>query len=180
MSEKTPDESDIYYSGDEDDIQSNDELVELLSNQVEVLIKELDAGHKKLLRVSAEFDNYQKRAKKDKLRAEQGVTRKMLLSLLPAFDHLDSVMAHSDELPDTFKEGLRLIHEGFLKSLADYDVACFVPEIGSAFDPEVHCAISIQPSDAAEQETVGQVIRAGYALGNNVLRPADVIVHKKM
>jgi molecular chaperone GrpE len=151
----------------------------------EVKAKEQDQTLAQLQRLGAEFDNFQKRNKKEKLQWTSKAVSDVLTQFVPALDNLDSVInacsaiAEPNEEIDGLNKGLALIRDEFLKTLRQYDVEKIVPQSGDAFDPNFHCAISIQHAEV-EQETVGYVARPGYVIGNNVLRPAEVIVSKNI
>lgn len=151
---------------------------------VEEKLQKLEAEKKELLdklqRVSAEFDNFQKRTKKDKERWITEATRKVLTGLLPALDNLDSVINASNEadVDNSFKQGLRLVEGAFATALSAYQVEKIQPAIGDIFDSSQHSAISIQHVEDNEGETVGFITRPGYKIGTVVIRPADVVVNK--
>lgn len=135
-----------------------------------------------LQRVSADFDNFQKRTKKDKQRWFRDSTRQVLTSFLPAFDNLDSVINSltKTEGNDSLKQGLGLVGEAFRDSLARFNVTRIQPAVDDKFDPELHKAISIQHDENSEFETIAYVTRPGYQIDNVVIRPADVVVKKKI
>lgn len=151
----------------------------------EAKAQEKDQTLAQLQRLGAEFENFQKRSKKEKLQWTSKAVSDVLTQFIPALDNLDSVInacdaiAEPNEEIDGLNKGLGLIRDEFLKTLRQYDVEKIVPQPGDTFDPNVHCAISIQHAEV-EQETVGYVARPGYVIGSNVLRAAEVIVSKNI
>lgn len=157
--------------------QAAEQLKELAANGQGLL--------EKLKRVSAEFDNYQKRSKKEKLQWTSKAVSDVLVQFIPALDNLDFVLRDSAAMSDpneetaSLQKGLKLIEEEFLKTLRQYNVEKIVPKSGEPFDSEFHCAISIQHAEV-EGEVVGHVARAGYSINGNLLRPAEIIVSKNL
>jgi len=158
--------------------QTLKEVTERLSRESEEKLELFS----QLQRVSADFSNFQKRTKKDKERWTRDATRQVLTSFLPAFDNLDSVLdslAKTEE-NDSLKQGLSLVEETFRDSLAKFNVTRIQPAVDDKFDPELHKAISIQHDENAEFETIAFVTRPGYKIDNAVIRPAEVVVKKKV
>jgi molecular chaperone GrpE len=130
----------------------------------------------KLQRSQANYANYQKRAIKDQQIAVNDVNRKFLADLIPFLDNLEVtyVSCEASEMLDP----LDMLLKQLSKILEDRDVARIQPSPGDTFNPELHQAISVQFQEALDKEIVGQVMRAGYLIGEQVFRPADVIVFK--
>lgn len=154
----------------------------VVEEQVERLEQEKLELFTQLQRVSADFSNFQKRTKKDKKLWIRDSTRQVLTSFLPAFDNLDSVIASLEKMEgnDSLKQGLSLVAKAFRDSLANFNVTRILPAVDDKFDPELHKAISIQHDENAEFETIAYVTRPGYQIDNAVIRPADVVVKKKI
>jgi molecular chaperone GrpE len=107
-------------------------------------------------------------------------TRKLLESFLPVVDDLDrGIVAASKhvEAADVVT-GLELVRRSMLARLAQFGVT-HVPALGAKFDPHLHEAIALVPvSDAAQDGRVIDVMREGYAIGDETLRAASVAVGK--
>ncbi|MBL4849317.1 MAG: nucleotide exchange factor GrpE [Planctomycetes bacterium] len=141
-------------------------------------IKEL---FERLQRVSADYQNYQKRVQRDKAKWSQDSVRGLLSSLLPVLDNLDSAIAAFDgevKDPDALKQGVVMIREGFTRQLSSFKLVRIQVEPGTLFDPDDHEAIMVQPDEDAERREVLFQARAGYRLGDTVLRPAQVGVRQ--
>jgi molecular chaperone GrpE len=128
-------------------------------------------------RTQADFENYRKRvAKESVLALDKGVT-KLAKELLPAIDNLDRALdgAATD---DPLLEGVRLVRAELSAALARVGVESFSPD-GEAFDPVVHEAMSTvaqPPEGGTPSGTVVEVYQPGYKLGEQVIRPARVVV----
>ena len=127
-----------------------------------------------LMRTRADMDNMQKRAEREMDKARRYQHEAIMRDLLPVIDGLDQGLK-SAEQGDAAYEGLELTRKLLLKALADHGLETLNPE-GERFDPQWHEAMSIQPSDEAEPDTVLMVLQKGYRLNDRVLRPARVIV----
>ena len=128
----------------------------------------------RLLRVAADFDNYKKRAAREREEYVAHANERLLKELLPVLDDLeralDAVGQHEEA---TVEEGVRLVH----RSLAALLERNGVREISTEgkFDPHVHEALLSQPSEA-EEGSVIDVVQKGYTLGDRVVRPARVVI----
>jgi molecular chaperone GrpE len=108
-------------------------------------------------------------------------TRKLLESFLPVIDDLDRAIAAAKPLADSADvvEGLGLVRRGVLTRLGQFGVT-HAPALGEKFDPQRHEAIAMVPvTDPAQDGRVIDVVREGYLIGDDTLRPAGVAVGKK-
>ena len=129
----------------------------------------------RLLRLAADFDNYKKRAARERQEYVAFANERLLKELLPILDDLERALDAAEEHQEAqLEEGVRLVH----RSLAGLLERQGVKEIATegAFDPHVHEALLAQPSEEKEQGDVLDVIQKGYTLGDRVVRPARVIV----
>ena len=129
----------------------------------------------RLLRLAADFDNYKKRAARERAEYVALANERLVKELLPILDDLERALNAAEEHEEAqLEEGVRLVH----RSLASLLERQGVKEIATAgkFDPHVHEALLAQPSEDAEQGDVLDVIQKGYKLGDRVVRPARVIV----
>jgi molecular chaperone GrpE len=129
----------------------------------------------RLLRLAADFDNYKKRAAREREEYVVLANERLLKELLPVLDDLERALnAAEDHEEAQLEEGVRLVH----RSLASLLARNGVEEIATdgKFDPHVHEALLAQPAEDREQGDVLDVIQKGYRLGDRVVRPARVIV----
>lgn len=133
----------------------------------------------KSMRAMAELDNVRRRATKDIENAHRFGLEKFIDALLPVVDSLDQALLLAEKEENTsMYEGLELTMKLILDVLTKHDVEQLNPE-GEAFDPQVHEAMSMQPSDEVKPNTVLNVFQKGYTLNGRVIRPARVIVSTK-
>ena len=127
-----------------------------------------------LQRVAADFDNYKKRAVRERDQLVARAAERLVKELLPVLDDLERALEAANEHEEAkLEEGVRLVHRALADALAKEGLTEI--EADGAFDPHVHEALLSQPSDA-EEGAVIQVLQKGYRLGDRVLRPARVVV----
>src|ERR671930_1759716 len=131
------------------------------------------------LRALAELDNVRKRARRDVAQAETRGIAKLARELLPALDNfaraLDAAEAQPENRDHHLTDGIRLVQTELLAALARVGIEPHSPK-GERFDPHRHEAVAQQPIDGAEPGTIVEVYSAGYTYGDDVLRPAKVVV----
>jgi molecular chaperone GrpE len=123
-----------------------------------------------LLRLKAEFDNYRKRAVRDRALAGEVAVGQLLSGLLGSLDDVDRARAHG-ALEGAFKA----VAENLEKALTAAGLERF-GQPGEAFDPTRHEALQSVEDPEVSHEVVHELYRAGYAYSGRVLRPAQVVV----
>jgi molecular chaperone GrpE len=125
----------------------------------------------------AEFENYQKRAARDRETERRYAQFPLAQSLLPALDNLERALAAARQAGDNspLTQGVAATHTQLLDILRRHGVSRVEAE-GQPFDPNLHQAVMQQPSPDHPPGTVIQVLEPGYLLHERVLRPASVIV----
>ena len=131
------------------------------------------------LRAAAELDNIRKRARRDVAMAESRGIAKLARELLPALDNFERALAAAEAQPENrdhhLTDGIRLVQSELLGALARVGIEPDSPK-GERFDPHRHEAVAQQPVDGAQPGTIVEVYSAGYTYGEDVLRPAKVVV----
>lgn len=128
----------------------------------------------RLLRLAADFENYKKRAARERDEYVTFANERLIKELLPVLDDLERALQAATEHEEAqLEEGVELVH----RSLASLLARNGVKEISTdgKFDPHVHEALLSQRSDA-EEGSVIDVVQKGYTIGDRVVRPARVIV----
>ena len=129
----------------------------------------------RLLRLAADFENYKKRAARERQEYVALANERLLKELLPVLDDLERALGAAEQHEEAqLEEGVRLVH----RSLASLLQRNGIEEIATdgKFDPHVHEALLAQPAEDREHGDVLDVIQKGYKLGDRVVRPARVIV----
>jgi molecular chaperone GrpE len=129
----------------------------------------------RLLRLAADFDNYKKRAARERAEYVALANESLLKELLPILDDLERALTAAEQHEEAqLEEGVRLVHRSLASLLQRNGVREI--ETDGKFDPHVHEALLAQPAEDREQGDVLDVIQKGYRLGDRVVRPARVIV----
>jgi molecular chaperone GrpE len=147
---------------------------EPVEEPVEVTPPAPAADDDRYLRLAADFDNFRKRAARERSEMAVYANERLVKDLLPILDDLERALeaaaAHEEA---KLEEGVRLVHRSLADLLAKEGLARI--DVTGKFDPHVHEALLAQPSDE-EEGTVIQVLQNGYRLGDRVVRPARVVV----
>jgi len=135
--------------------------------------------HDQYLRAAAELDNVRKRARRDVAAAEGRGIARLARELLPALDDFERALAAAEAQPENqdhhLTDGIRLVQARLLAALKQVGIEPVSPA-GEKFDPHRHEALAQQPVDGAESGTIVEVYSNGYVYGDDLLRPAKVVV----
>ncbi len=144
----------------------------------DTLQKERDDLYDRLLRKTAEFDNFRKRVERDRKDMIEWASADVLTELLSIVDDFDRAVA-ADAPPEAqpYKAGLELIQRQLAELLKKRGVTT-IDAIGADFDPHQHQAVAYEEVDGAREGEVVGVMAKGYKLGDRLLRPALVKVAK--
>lgn len=148
------------------------------TGSLEVLQKERDEFYDRLLRKTAEFDNFRKRVERDRKEMIEWAAADVLSELIAIADDFDRALA-ADAPPEAqaFKSGLEMIHRQLAELLKKRGVTQ-IDALGADFDPHLHQAVAYEEVDGAREGEVVGVMAKGYKLGDRLLRPAMVKVAK--
>lgn len=128
----------------------------------------------RLLRMAADFDNYKKRAARDRAEYVTLANERLVKELLPILDDLERALGAAAEHEEAaLEEGVALVHRSLAGLLERQGLKRI--DTDGKFDPHVHEALLSQPSEADEGSVI-EVLQKGYRLGDRVLRPARVVI----
>lgn len=128
------------------------------------------------LRAAAEVENVRKRAARDVENAHKFALERFGKELLAVKDGLEMALAASENASvESLLEGSQATLKLLGSTMERFGIQVVDPE-GEPFDPELHEAISVQPSDDVEPGSIVVVVQKGYTLNGRLLRPAMVIV----
>ena len=176
MNEQTPDPQNTSTAAPDDAGHQTGTMPE--TNPADALQKERDDLYDRLLRKTAEFDNFRKRVDRDRKEMIEWAAADLLGDLLSIVDDFDRALA-AEAPPEaqTFKAGLELIHRQLAELLKKRGVTA-VEALGADFDPHLHQAVAYEEVPGAREGQVVDVMAKGYKLGDRLLRPALVKVAK--
>jgi molecular chaperone GrpE len=149
-----------------------------VSSELSDLQRERDDYKDRLLRKSAEFDNYRKRIERERReQADQSVVD-LLQDLLLIVDDFDRALTvDAGDSGNAYRKGVELIH-GKLHDLLRKQGITAISALGADFDPNLHQAVVHEESpEHREGEVIGE-LRKGYMMNDRLLRPAMVKVAK--
>jgi molecular chaperone GrpE len=136
--------------------------------------------YERMLRISAEFDNYKKRTSREIGEIRKYAYEALCRDLLTVVDNLERAMEAGEggnSAEESMLEGIRMTHKELLKVLETYHVQP-VEALGKPFDPSVHQAMLQEPSKDTPPNTVIREFNRGYMIRDRLLRPAMVVVAK--
>jgi molecular chaperone GrpE len=135
--------------------------------------------YERLLRLTAEFDNYKKRMAREKADFLRYANETLIKDLLESLDNLERALSHEAEDGMTgLAEGVRMTLKMLLDTLARHGVQP-VEAIGKPFDPNFHEAVSNAAAEDVENNHVVEEYQRGYLLHDRLLRPAMVQICRK-
>jgi molecular chaperone GrpE len=130
--------------------------------------------HERYLRAAADFENWKKRAAREREDTVKFGTERLIKDVLPVIDNLERALAAAGSDPKTLLEGVRLVVKQFGEALAKHGVKSF-SAVGQPFDPNLHEALMQQPSELPANTVVTELVK-GYTLHDRLVRPAAVVV----
>jgi molecular chaperone GrpE len=150
-------------------------MTDEFDEQVEAVEEQQPEQDDRLLRLAAEFDNYKKRAAREREQYVVLANERLVKELLPILDDLERALDAAESHEEAqLEEGVRLVYRSLAQLLERNGVIAIETE--GKFDPHVHEALLAQPAEDQESGVVLDVIQKGYKLGDRVVRPARVIV----
>lgn len=171
--------------GDEQNEAADPEQhIQELNEKVAALEEERDELNERVLRKTAEFENYRRRMNREKKRRHKAGKLEVIEPILEVLDDFERSIEAAEELQenqdseaayDSLKGGVEMVFRKFRDTLENIGVEPIEAE-GRPFDEELHEAMMRQPTDDAEPGTVLQEIRKGYRMGERVIRHSRVVV----
>ena len=149
------------------------------AGEEEVVSREIETLKDQMLRLQADFDNYRKRALRDRQDQAARAAEDLLRELLPVADHFEMGLKTAREhgADPSVVDGFQLVCDQLQAVLRKAGLEP-IPAEGQPFNPDLHEAVSHLPSDTAPSDTVIRQTRAGYRLGGKLLRAAQVVVSR--
>lgn len=142
---------------------------------------QLNEQKEKVLRLAAEFENFKKRKQREIDEFKKFANETIFRQLLSVVDNLErAIGSATDAVEETnLLEGVKLTHKEILKLFESFSVKLVEAE-NQPFDPNFHQAVTHEQNNDVPDNTVTNVLQKGYMLHDRLLRPAMVIVSKKV
>lgn len=152
--------------------------VEPASEAIRRLEEQLEEARERHLRLAAEYDNYRKRATRERTEAGDRAQAALVSRLLDVLDDMDRLSADGSAASGgQLRQAVELVDKKLWKELQSAGLERIDP-VGAAFDPSVHEAVSTVPPPSREQDhQVSATFQAGYRFKGTLVRPARVQVY---
>jgi molecular chaperone GrpE len=164
--------------------ESVSETTENLLQKIDELKKEIETreemvdGHLNMLqRLQAEFENYKKRAERERKEYTEQANADLILKLLSVLDDFERALQTEKSDTDSFTKGMVMIHKKFQKILEKEGLTP-IDAVGEEFDPYYHEAVLAEVGNYKD-DTIVEELEKGYMFKNRVLRPSKVKVGKR-
>lgn len=166
--------------------EAPDTPLEELRNELELsqargrdMMAKLKDEHEKVLRVAADFENYKRRAAKEKEEVQKYGSERLLKDFLPVYDNLERALEHARTAADfeSLRKGVEMIRRLFEDTLGKHGVKAFSAK-GLPFDPNRHEAMSAAESTELPPNHVHTEVLRGFTLNERLVRPALVVVSR--
>ena len=148
-----------------------------LQAELEQAKAEATANYEQFLRAQAELANQRRRADKQVEDAHKYAVQKFVEALIPVVDSLEMGLQAQGDI-EQIRGGMQLTLKQFESIMEKFNIEA-VGNLGDAFNPEHHQAVSMQPHPEYDNNTLSLVMQKGYLLNGRVVRPAMVMVCKK-
>jgi molecular chaperone GrpE len=165
---------------DEKIINSEDDLLKELEAKLEAKEKEAEDTYERLLRISAEFDNYKKRSSREMVEYRKFANQSLIKEMLSVIDNLELAMNSTNvhkAIDKDLLQGLEMTYKEILKVFEKFNVKP-IDACGQPFDPTFHEAVMQEETNDSPKNTVVNELQRGYMIHDRLLRPSMVVVAK--
>lgn len=151
-----------------------EELVDALA----ALARERDELSNKLLRLAADYQNFQRRATSNEREARDNGVRGVVQAVLAIVDHFTLALGQNPTKATAGQviDGVRAIHDELMRILSGFGVRPITPSVGDEFNPTLHAAVMQQSVEGVAPGAIAAVFAPGYQIGDRVVRHANVAV----
>jgi molecular chaperone GrpE len=155
-----------------------DDPMKDLEAQLAAKEQEAKENYDRLLRISAEFDNYKKRTSRELEEFRKFANQSLIKELLSVVDNLELAMESTNghqTIDQGLLQGLEMTHKEILKVFEKFNVKPIEAK-GQVFDPNFHEAVMQEETDEVEANTIVNELQKGYLINDRLLRPSMVVV----
>ncbi|MEM9790833.1 MAG: nucleotide exchange factor GrpE [Planctomycetota bacterium] len=155
-----------------------EDATESEATDAEKVERELEDLRSRLLRTTADYQNFVKRSQANQQAAVEQRVMSITRDLVAVIDHFDRALqldAEAVSAEDVMK-GIESVRGEFVRVLGKYGVEPISPEVGEPFDPNLHEALMRAEAEGVATDHVVAVLQGGYKLGDKPIRPAGVSV----
>ncbi len=159
---------------DSADASDSAALLAAVTAERDALAKERSEFYDQLLRLRAEFENFRKRAERERREFSEFATMEALRAVVPILDDFERALK-TESADKEYARGMELIYQRLLESLKKLGLEAIETE-GQKFDPALHHAVEMEKTDRVEDHTILYQHQRGYSFKGKLLRPAIVKV----
>jgi molecular chaperone GrpE len=170
-------EADVPAASDNGTATTDSATAELQA-QLDAANARADDNYNKFLLAMADFENYKKRIERQFREIADSGRRELLKNFLPVLDNLERALSIEETSLEALRNGVQQTLKGF-ENLLTMEGVKAISVKGKKFDPKVAEAIGTQAAEGVEDDVVLEEAQKGYMIGDDLLRPAKVIVAKK-
>jgi len=160
--------------GEERTVLEESEIEAVRKNLAEQMARAEDY-YQRLVRMQADFENFRRRAAREKEDFYKYAAEQLVESLLPILDNFELALAHGRETPDKLFEGVEIIYRQIVDTLAAQGLSP-IPSVGEIFDPSRHEAVMQEQTSNHPDNIILEELRKGYLFKEKLLRPSMVKV----
>jgi molecular chaperone GrpE len=146
-------------------------------DEIKKLQNDLAELNDSYLRLHADFDNFRKRAVKEKTEISTYALSDLMTKLLHVLDNFDRAMASCPDDESPFYEGVKMVAKQ-LNDIMTEEGLCKIEAQDTAFDPNLHYAVMTECDETKDDNVITQELQTGYRFKDKVIRPSMVKVNK--
>lgn len=147
-------------------------------DNAEAEAKAAEAESERYMRLMAEFQNFKRRAAREKSDIHAYANEKIIGELLPVLDNFERALQTESGDLESYSKGMELIFTQ-LKTALEHAGLEEIKALGEDFDPNVHNAVMTEDSEEHDDGKISKVLQKGYKLNDKVIRPSMVAVVRK-
>lgn len=147
-------------------------------DNTEAEVKAAEAESERYMRLMAEFQNFKRRAAREKSDIHAYANEKIIGELLPVLDNFERALQTESGDLESYSKGMELIFTQ-LKTALEHAGLEEIKALGEDFDPNVHNAVMTEDSEEHDDGKISKVLQKGYKLNDKVIRPSMVAVVRK-
>lgn len=174
--------ADELEAGASEEAEKGSAEEESLEEQFRAAEARAEENYDRLLRVTAEFENYQKRMEREMNDFRKFANESLIKDILPIVDNLERALEipyeNNESAFNGMREGVQMTLNGLQESLERFGVVS-IDSLDKPFDPNFHQAVMQEESEGHPDNTVSKELQKGYVMRERLLRPAMVVVSKK-
>ncbi len=158
--------------------KGEDEVEDDISKEIGEAAKKQQEMKDQMLRLQADFDNFKKRAQKERTEVANYTMETFMTKLLPVLDNLERAEQSAKDNLESYKQGVDMVFKQLIDVLKGEGLKQ-VETDGQKFDPNYHHGVALDSNPDKEDQEITETLQKGYQYKDKVIRPAMVKVNQK-